>query len=219
MHQSMKSFITAFFILSSVFLEAQEFTLENKWLKGSSQLFYGVPNYLIIKGEVDSITKFTSNAGIQRQHDTLLIYPGAAKVLITLYTSRGKSTYEYEAVNFPAASLEFVCRDFNKTAKSVIIQPDSTDHFFSNYSIVQYTVTVAGKKLAGNSNYLTSAVIDAINKAANGSKISFPEIIFWNKETEQYITQPINSSWSINHLSGAQDNRLTCPAADITADK
>lgn len=201
----MKTIIATAFMLLSLIPMAQEYTLENKWVKGSDQIYYGVNNYLIIKGEVDSIKKIESNVGIQRQHDSLLVMPGKEKVLITLYTSKGKSSFEYKASNLPMPKINFRCRDFNKTAKSIVMEMDTANYLYPYYTILQYTINIAGRELMGNSNYMTSAILDAINKSPDGGKIYFSEVLFYNKETDNYLWIKMEQSWIIDRslINGA----------------
>jgi len=194
----MKTIIATAFLMLSLIPRAQEYTLENKWVKGSNQIYYGVNNYLIIKGEVDSIKKIESNAGIQRQHDSLLVMPSQEKVLITLHTNKGKSSFEYKASNLPMPKINFRCRDFNKTAKSIIIEMDTANYLYPFYTILQYTINIDGRKLMGNSNYMTSAILDAINKSPDGGKIYFSEVLYWNKETDNYLWIKMEQSWIID---------------------
>ena len=194
----MKTIIATAFLILPLIPRAQEYTLENKWVKGSDQIYFGVNNYLIIKGEVDSIKKIESNVGIQRQHDSLLVMPSQEKVLITLYTSKGKSSFEYKASSLPMPKINFRCRDFNKTAKSVIIETDTANDLYSYYTILQYTINIDGRELMGNSNYMTSAILDAINKSPDGRKIFFKEILYWNKETDNYLKLRMGQSWVID---------------------
>ncbi len=209
----MKILITSVFLLATFFPSAQEFTLENKWVKGSDLIYYGVSNYLIIKGEVDSIKKIESNVGIQRQHDSLLVMPSQEKVIITLYTGKGKTSFVYKAISLPFMKISFGCRDFNKAAKSVIIQTDSSNYFHPHYTIVQYVINIDGRELMGQSNYMTSAVLDALDKAPDGRKIFFKEILFWNKETDHYLTISTSQSWTIDRkIITGNDGSSTCQA-------
>jgi hypothetical protein len=209
----MKILISTVLLFATFFTAAQEFTLENKWVKGSDQIYFGINNYLIIKGAADSIRKIESNAGIQRQHDSLLVMPSQEKVIIILYTRNGKTSFVYKAINLPLMKISFGCRDFNKTAQSVIIQTDTSNYFHPYYTIVQYVIKIDGRELMGQSNYMTSAVLDALDKAPDGSKVFFKEIVFWNKETDHYLWTTAGQSWTIDRkIIKVNEGSSTCQA-------
>ncbi len=199
---------------NSIILEAQDIKLENLWAKGSDKIYSGTNNYLRIEGDVNAITRIDANAGVQRQHDTLLLMPSPGKVQITIHTAAGKTAFTYEAISMPTPKISFICQDQKKIAPTVKLGIDSTDGLFSHYKIVQYTVLINNKERTGQFDYLTSEVLSAIDNIPAGKKFHIKYILLYNKETNHYIESGSDLSFELDYAKKGTGNFTNTCIAD-----
>lgn len=202
----MKIQLTAILMSLTLVLNAQEIMLENLWVKGSDTLYAGLSNFLRIEGDVNSISKIDANVGVQIQHDTLLVLPTSGKVSITIHTSTSKKTFIYNAIGMPQLFLEFYCLDLKKASPTVKIKSTGIDDLYSHYTIVQYTMVIDGKQRTGQSNYLTSEVLSAIDNLPAGKSFQINSIIFWNRETDHYISVDPDLVFELDYVKKREHN-------------
>jgi hypothetical protein len=212
----MKIYLTAALILISMASLAQDVRLENLWTKGSDKIYTGVNNYFRMDGNFNAITKIDANAGVQRQHDTLLVMPSSGRVNITIFTPAGKTNFTYEAIEFPLPSLQFFCVDLKKV--SPIVKVKAQGDLYSNYQIIQYTILIDGRERTSHTDYLTSEVLSAIDKIPPGKNFEVKHVVFWNKETDHYLDVEPGLHFELDYTKkGGNNFTNTCIADYIIA--
>jgi hypothetical protein len=212
--ETMRLLLISILLIFFSSLRSQDIRLENLWAKGSDTIYSGVNNYFRIDGNTDAIKKIDANAGVQRQHDTLLVLPSQGKVNITIYTGSGKSTYTYNAVELPLPSVHFICFDQKKIAPTVKIKADETSKLFSHYTIVQYTIVINGKERTGQFDYITSEVLSAIDHLTSGQYFQVKRILLYNKETDNYIDADPQQSFELSYNKKGNGNFTNTCIAD-----
>jgi hypothetical protein len=86
---------------------SQDFALENARTKGSTRLYVGVVNALLIKGDANKIVQVRAgDAAVQRNNDTLFINPGMpGDLTLFIETESGTNEYAFIANYLPPPQL------------------------------------------------------------------------------------------------------------------